>query len=112
MKAKRAMKAMKAMKASKKAMTGGAMVAAIAAQNDQKPKDVKAVFDALADIAAKEVSKTGKFVIPQVAMLKLKHKAARPAGKRMMFGKEVKVKAQKARKVVKAFPAAAVKQAI
>ena len=34
-------------------------------------------------------------------MLKLTHKAARPAGKRMMFGKEVKVAALPARQVLK-----------
>merc|ERR1712023_264639 len=62
-------------------------------------------------IAASEIAK-GKFVIPQVVMLKLKHKPARPAGKRMMFGKEVKVAAKKASKVVKAFPAAAIKKSI
>ena len=35
-----------------------------------------------------------------------------PTGKRMMFGKEVKVAAKKASKVVKAFPASAIKKAI
>ena len=35
-----------------------------------------------------------------------------PAGKRMMFGKEVKVAAKKASKVVKAFPASAIKKSI
>merc|ERR1712023_440135 len=70
----------------------------------QKPKDVKSVFSTLAGVASMEVSKTGKFVIPQIAMLKLKHKPATPAGKRMMFGKEVKIAAMKASKRVKAFP--------
>merc|ERR1712100_505187 len=80
-------------------------------QTGQKPKDVKSVFTALQGIAASEVTK-GKFVIPQVVMLKLKQKPARPAGKKMMFGKEVKVAAKKASKVVKAFPAAAIKKSI
>merc|ERR1712072_424799 len=104
-------KAMKAMKGAK-AMTGGALVAAISSKTGQKAKEVKAVFTTLQGIATSEVSKTGKFVIPQVVMLKLKHKAARPAGKRMMFGKEVKVAAKKASKVVKAFPASALKKSI
>merc|ERR1712046_295905 len=104
-------KAMKAMKGAK-AMTAGGLVSAISSTAGQKPKDVKAVFTALQGLAASEVTKTGKFVIPHVAMLKLKHKPARPAGKRMMFGKEVKVAAKKASKVVKAFPAAALKKAI
>merc|ERR1712146_728632 len=92
-----------------KAMTGGALIAAISSKTGQKAKDVRSVFTTLSGIATSEVSKTGKFVIPQVVMLKLKHKAARPAGKRMMFGKEVKVAAKKASKVVKAFPVAALK---
>merc|ERR1719335_379036 len=105
------MKAMKAMKGAK-AMSGGALVAAVAEKTGQKGKDVKAVLETLKEIATSEVSKAGKFVIPQLVMLKLKHKPARPAGKRLMFGKEVKVAAMKASKVVKAFPAKALKSSI
>merc|ERR1712118_169623 len=43
---------------------------------------------------------------------KLKHKPARKAGKKMVFGKEVKVAAKPASKVVKAFPAKALKDSI
>merc|ERR1711908_139161 len=82
--------------------SAGGLFAAISSKTGQKPKDVKAVFTSLQGIATTEVTKTGKFAIPQVVMLKLK--PARPAGKRMMFGKEVKVAAKKASKVVKAFP--------
>merc|ERR1719281_1332303 len=102
---------MKAMK-SAKAMTQSDAMKSIAATTGQKPKDVKSVFSALAGVASTEVSKTGKFVIPQLVMLKLKHKAATPAGKRMMFGKEVKIAAMKASKRVKAFPAKALKNSI
>merc|ERR1712093_498973 len=106
----KAMKAMKAMKA-KKVGGGGGFAATLAAKTGQKPKDVRALLNALKEVAAKDVAK-GKFVIPQVVMLKLKHKPARPAGKRMMFGKEVKVAAMKASKVVKAFAAKAIKNSI
>merc|ERR1712124_73536 len=51
----------------------------------------------------------GKFAIPQLVTLKLKHKPARKAGNKMMFGKEVRVAAKPASKVVKAFPAKALK---
>merc|ERR1712138_63757 len=95
-----------------KAMTGGALFAAISSKTGQKAKDVKAVFTTLQGIATSEVTKTGVFKVPQVVMLKLKHKPARPAGKRMMFGKEVKVAAKKASKVVKAFAAKAIKNAV
>merc|ERR1712127_1091645 len=67
------------------------------------------VLAALNTIAYAEVKKTEKFAIPQLVMLKLKHKPARKAGKRLMFGKEVKVAAKPASKVVKAFAASALK---
>merc|ERR1712139_372621 len=98
-------------KAKTTSMSAGGLFAAISSKTGQKPKDVRSVFTAMQGIAASEVA-NGKFVIPQVLMLKLKHKPARPAGKRMMFGKEVKVAAKKASKVVKAFPASALKKAI
>merc|ERR1719311_1535985 len=71
-------------------MTAGDLTAKIGESAGLKPKDVKAVLAALTAIATAEVKKTEKFVIPQVCMLKLKHKPARKAGKKMMFGKEVK----------------------
>merc|ERR1719443_463201 len=73
-------------KAMKKAMTSGAFVS--------------------------QVAMTEKFTIPQLVMLKLKHKPARKAGKKMMFGKEVRVAAKPASKVVKAFPAKSQKDSI
>ena len=77
-----------------------------------KMKDVKAVFAALRTIAYAEVKKTNKFVIPQLLTIKVKHKPARKAGTNMMFGKEVKVVAKPASKVVKVFPGKAVKDSI
>merc|ERR1711879_459111 len=91
-------------KAMKKALTSGAIVSQVAEKTELKPKQVRAVFSELREVAYKEVAKTEKFVIPQLVMLKLKHKAARKAGKKMMFGKESKV--------VKAFPAKALKDSI
>lgn len=52
------------------------------------------------------------FVIPQLARLKSKHKPATKAGKRMTFGKEQVVKAQPAKKVVKAFAAKALRDKV
>jgi len=106
------MKSMKGMKSSKKAMTGTDIMKKIGEKTDLKPKEVKAVFDELASICYTEVAKTEKFTIPQIVMLKLKHKPARKAGKRVMFGKEVKVAAKKASKVVKAFAAKALKDSV
>lgn len=58
------------------------------------------------------MKKAGKFILPGLAMIKTRRKKATKGGKRMMFGKEVKVKPQPAKTVVKAFPVAALKQAI
>merc|ERR1712146_458938 len=86
----------------------GGIVGAIASETELKPAAVRNVLHSLQGLAKQEVAKTGKFVIPQTVKLK----PAKPAGKRMMFGKEVVVKAKKASKIVKAFPAAALKKAI
>ena len=90
--------------------------------------DVKAVLRAAWAIAYAEANKNTEVRIPCFEPLKLKHKPtrkagpmvmkfmkhkpARKAGKKMMFGKEVKVAAKPASKVVKAFPAKALKDSI
>merc|ERR1712159_262464 len=91
-------------------MTGGDLTKKIAESTQLKTKEVKGVFAALRTIAYAEVRKTEKFVIPQLTTLK--HKPARKAGTKVMFGKEVKVAAKPASKVVKAFPAKALKDSI
>merc|ERR1719446_1253361 len=101
------------MKAAKgKVMTGTDIVRDIAEKTELKPAVVKGVFAALQTLAYAEVKKTEKFVIPQLVMLKLKRKPATKATKKMMFGKETVVKAKPAKKVVKAFPAKALKDSI
>ena len=55
---------------------------------------------------------TGKFTIPGVCMIKTKHKASTKAGKRLMFGQEMNVKAKPARTVVKAFAVSALKKSV
>ena len=99
-------------KAMKKAMTSGAIVSQVAEKTELKPKQVRAVFAELREVAYAEVAKTEKFTIPQLVMLKLKHKPARKAGTKMMFGKEVRVAAKPASKVVKAFAAKSLKDSI
>ena len=77
----------------------------IAKETDLKLKDVRAVFGELQSIAYAEVVNTGKFVIPELNLvLKVKDKPAKKAGVKIMFGKEVKVKAKPGKKVVKAYP--------
>merc|ERR1712224_274263 len=94
----KAMKAMKVMK--KKAVTSmpkSAIAAAIADNTEMKKSDVSKVLVALTGVATAQVSKAGKFSIPGLVMLKKKTKPARAAGKKLMFGKEVHVKAAKAK---------------
>ena len=107
-------KAMKAsaMKTVKSISKGGIADAILADADTQlKKSDISKVLGALADLAAKEVKK-GKFTIPGVCMIKTRLKPATKAGKREMFGKMCVVKAKPAKKVVKAFPVAALKQAV
>merc|ERR1712098_432129 len=92
------------------ALSKSGIAAALADATEQKPAVVKKVLESLAEVATKEVKKTGKFTIPGLCMIKTRLKKATKAGKRQMFGQVVKVKAMKARTVVKAFPVAAVKR--
>merc|ERR1711918_9130 len=95
---------MKAMKAkAMRAMSQSDIFAEIEAKSGVKKKDCKAFFSALQTLVPAALKKDGKFTIPGVTMIKLRHKKATPAGKRMAFGKEIKVKAKPACKVVKCF---------
>merc|ERR1712124_106403 len=105
------MKAMKAMKAVK-SMMKGAIAVALAEESGLKKSECTKVMNILATVATTQVKSAGKFVIPGVCMVKTKKKAATKAGKKMMFGKEVTVKAKPAKTVVKAFPVAALKASI
>merc|ERR1711944_45004 len=103
-------KAMKA--AAAKAMSQGALTAALATATGLKAKDCKNALASLAAVGTKEVKSAGKFTIPGLAMLKLKTKPATKAGKREMFGKVVLVKAKPAKTVVKAFAVSALKKSV
>merc|ERR1712190_615717 len=107
------MKAMKtAMKATGKPMTKGAIAEALATSCELKKSVCSKFIDSLAEIATTEVGKTGVFSLPGLCRLKTRTKPATKAGKREVFGKVVMVKAKPARKVVKAFPAAPLKNSI
>ncbi|CAE7864180.1 SAMS2 [Symbiodinium microadriaticum] len=95
-----------AMKATAKAMTKAQLADQLATKSELKKKDVMSVLQGLSEIGASEVSKTGKFVLPGLCMIKTREKPATKATTRMMFGKEVQIKARKARTIVKAKAAA------
>merc|ERR1719236_137672 len=100
---------MKVMKAKRvKALPKSGIANALATATDMKKADCSKVLAALTDLAFTEVKK-GKFTIPGLVMIKTRNKPARPASKKMMFGKMVQVKAQKAKTVVKAFCVKALK---
>merc|ERR1719262_1973494 len=95
-----------------KAMPKSGIADALATACESKRSDMSKVLEALAEVATKEIKGTGKFTIPGVCMIKTRHKPARKAGKRMAFGKEVRVKAKAAHTVVKAFAVKALKSAV
>merc|ERR1711937_1083196 len=95
-----------------KAMTKGALVKMIATENEMKTKDCSNILNTLVTVATKEVKKTGIFTIPGLCRIKTRTRPATKACTKMIFGKETKVKAKPAKTVVKAFPAAALKQQI
>merc|ERR1712013_768408 len=102
----------KAMKSGGKAMSKGGIADALASQCELKKSVCGKMLDSLTEIASKEVKQTGIFTIPGLCRIKTKVKPATKAGKRVMFGKEVVVKAKPAKTVVKAFAVASLKQSI
>merc|ERR1712110_1268657 len=107
----REMAPMKA-KAPVRAMSKGGIAEALAAGGEVKKSVASNILDTLASVATAELKKTGVFTVPGVARLKIRMKPATKAGKREVFGKLVMVKAKPARKIVKAFPVAALKASI
>merc|ERR1712014_128799 len=105
---------MKSMKqgAKAKAMSKGALLKTIATEHGFKSKTCSQMFNSFVNIAAKEVKKTGVFAIPGLCRIKTRTKPATKAGVKIIFGKEMKVKAKPAKTVVKVFPAAALKKQI
>jgi nucleoid DNA-binding protein len=93
-------------------MTKGAIAEALATECELKKTVCAKILNSLAGVAAKEVKATGVFTIPGVCRLKIRTKPATKAGKREIFGKVVMVKAKPAKKIVKAFPVAALKASI
>ena len=77
-----------------------------------KAKVVAQVLDKLVSVATAELKKNGKFNVPGVVLLKTRKVPAQKAKKKEMFGKTVILKTKPRRKIVKAFPAAALRARI
>merc|ERR1712146_470300 len=89
-------------------MNKGQIGALIEHTSGVKKASCMKVLKALEEYVPKLLAK-GTVTLPNIARLKMRTKKATKAGKRMMFGVEMKVKAKPARKVVKAFPVKALK---
>merc|ERR1712032_1500315 len=102
----------KGAKAPVKAMSKGALAAQLAETHELKKAVAAKIIADLAEIGSKEVTSTGKFVIPGLVMIKTRKKPATKACKREIFGKMQTVKAKPARTIVKAYPVAALKKSV
>merc|ERR1712039_660632 len=103
---------MKGMKAGVKPMSKTEIAAQLATELELKKSVCSKMIGSLAVIATQGVKSAGKFVIPNLCQIKLRQKPAMKAGKKMIFGKEVMVKAKPAKTIVKAFPTSALKKSI
>merc|ERR1712146_240070 len=95
-----------------KSMTKGAIAEALATECELKKSVCAKLINSLAEVATEQVKSTGVFALPGLCRLKTRVKPATKAGKREVFGKVVMVKARPARKIVKAYPVAALKNSI
>merc|ERR1719420_1360122 len=100
------------MKKAVKAMPKRGITEALSTKTGVPKKEISGFLDAFVDLATTETKKTGKFTIPGLFMLKTRIRPARKAGKAQAFGKTIKVKARPAKKIVKAYCVAALKQSI
>ena len=95
-------------------MTKSQLIEKIAAENELAKKDVKAVFETLANVGYKELKKNGIFVVPGFAKFVVIKKPATKARKGInpFNGEEMMFKAKPARKIVRARPVKAAKDAV
>src|SRR6202043_2373054 len=95
-------------------MTKSQLIDKIAANNELAKKDVKGVLETLATIGYKELKKTGVFLVPGFGKFAVIRKAATKArpGTNPFNGEPMMFKAKPARKIVRARPVKAAKDAV
>jgi nucleoid DNA-binding protein len=95
-------------------MTKSQLIEKIAAANEFAKRDVKAVLATLATVGYKELKKSGVFVVPGFAKFVVVKKPATKARKGInpFNGEEMMFKAKPARKIVRARPVKAAKEAV
>src|SRR6195256_2988980 len=95
-------------------MTKSQLIVKIAAENEVAKKDVKGVLETLATVGYKELKKTGVFLVPGFAKFVVIKKPATKArkGTNPFNGEPMTFKAKPARKIVRARPVKAAKDAV
>jgi DNA-binding protein HU-beta len=95
-------------------MTKSQLIEQIATTNELAKKDVKGVMETLATIGYKELKKNGVFVVPGFAKFVVIKKPATKARKGInpFTGEPTTFKAKPARKIVRARPVKAAKDAV
>ncbi len=95
-------------------MTKSQLIEQIAETNELSKRDVKAVFESLATIGYKELKKNGVFLVPGFAKFVVIKKPATKArkGTNPFTGEPMTFKAKPARKIVRARPVKAAKDAV
>ena len=95
-------------------MTKSQLIEKIATENEVAKKDVKGVLETLATIGYKELKKTGVFLVPGFAKFVVIKKPATKArqGTNPFTGVPMMFKAKAARKIVRARPVKAAKDAV
>jgi DNA-binding protein HU-beta len=95
-------------------MTKSQLIEKIAAETEVAKKDVKGVLETLAAVGYKELKKAGVFLVPGFAKFVVIKKPATKArkGTNPFTGEEMMFKAKPARKIVRARPVKAAKDAV
>jgi DNA-binding protein HU-beta len=95
-------------------MTKSQLIEQIATKTELAKRDVKGVMETLAEIGYKELKKNGAFVVPGFAKFVVIKKPATKArkGTNPFTGEPMTFKAKPARKIVRARPVKAAKEAV
>ena len=95
-------------------MSKAQLIERIATQTELAKKDVKGVMETLVEIGHKELKKNGVFLVPGFAKFVVIKKPATKARKRTnpFTGEAMTFKAKPARKIVRARPVKAAKDAV
>ncbi|EKS39816.1 MAG: nucleoid DNA-binding protein [Afipia broomeae] len=95
-------------------LTKSQLIEKIATENEIAKKDVKGVLETLASIGYKELKKSGVFLLPGFAKFVVIKKPATKArkGTNPFTGEPMTFKAKPARKIVRARPVKAAKDAV